>query len=87
MNKPCAFGKCNYILTLSTKIYSVFSLYVPDTLLGSLCFTFLEKYIVKNSEGSEILHYLEANMLACHNYIAIGRRCEPSESHVYYILI
>lgn len=48
-----------------------------------ICFTqFLQKSIVKNCEGSEVLFYLEANMLACHNYMDVGRRRETPESQM-----
>ena len=36
------FGKYIYKITLTTNIYSVFSLYVPDTLLRSLLYSLLQ---------------------------------------------
>lgn len=48
-----------------------------------ICFTqFLQKSVVKICEGPEILLYLDVNMLACHNYMDVGRRRETPESQM-----
>ena len=46
-----------------------------------ICFTqLLQTSIVKNCEGSKMSLHLEATMLACHNHMDVGRRCETRES-------